>query len=119
MGFLCDRSHLTVADVDEVVREFSREGEVTGAAGSSDPAVHPATATAADLELDLSAMQLDAGLARSLTHQLDAIGVDQQMDQLRRLERSVMRLERVNLQTLGMLKKLVSAVTKPNDETSN
>jgi len=45
--------------------------------------------------------------------------VDQQMDQLRRLERSVMRLERVNLQTLGMLKKLVSAVTKPNDETSN
>jgi len=107
MGFLCDRSHLTVADVDEVVREFSQEAEV------------PGDAHAADLEVDLGAMQLDAGLARDLTHQLDAIGADQQGDQLRRLERSVMRLERVNLQTLGMLKKLVSAVSKPNNETSN
>jgi general secretion pathway protein A len=118
MGFLCERTHFTASDVDEVVREFSRESEVTSAAESLDSASNLPTATAADLELDLSAMQLDAGLARSLTHQIDAIGVDQQMDQLRRLERSVMRLERVNLQTLGMLKKLVSAVTKSDDETA-
>ncbi len=119
MGFLCDRSHLTVADVDEVVREFSQEAEVAGTAALIDPRSNLASDSGADLELDLGALQVDAGLAHSLTHQIDAIGVDQQMDQLRRLERSVMRLERVNLQTLSMLKKLVSAVTKPNNETSN
>ncbi len=114
MGFLCDRSHFTVSDVEEVVREFSQEAEVPGDPDRLDP-----HADAALAELDLGAMQLDAGLARNLTHQLEVIGADQQMDQLRRLERSVMRLERVNLQTLGMLKKLVSAVSKPNNETSN
>ena len=28
LGFLCERTHLTVADVDEVVREFAQEAEV-------------------------------------------------------------------------------------------
>ena len=28
LGFLCERSHLTTADVDEVVREFASEAEV-------------------------------------------------------------------------------------------
>jgi putative secretion ATPase (PEP-CTERM system associated) len=120
MGFLCDRSHLTVSDVDEVVREFSQEAEVPDSAvalldSRSDPSVLPGS----EVSLDLSALQVDAGMARHLTQQLDTIGADQQMDQLRRLERSVMRLERVNLQTLGLLKKLVSAVAKPNNETSN
>jgi general secretion pathway protein A len=119
MGFLSDRSHLTVADVDEVVREFSQEAEVPSEPMLLDPLADAAIAHASELELDLAAVQLDAGLAQQFTHQLDAIGADQQMDQLRRLERSVMRLERVNLQTLSMLKKLVSAVSKPSNETSN
>lgn len=119
MGFLSDRSHLTASDVDEVVREFSQEAEVPEGAAALDPRVGPPMAAASELELDLGAVQLDARTARHLTQQLDAIGVDHQMDQLRRLERSVMRLERVNLQTLGMLKKLVSAVKKPNNEPSS
>jgi len=40
------------------------------------------------------------------------------MDQLQRLERSVLRLERMNVQTLGMLKKLVNAVKKNSNESA-
>jgi hypothetical protein len=70
----------------------------------------------ADTQLDLSALRLEAGLVAGLSRQLDALGADQTIDQLQRLERSVLRLERVNVQTLGMLKKLVSAVKKTSDE---
>ena len=38
------------------------------------------------------------------------------LHQLQRLERSVLRLERMNVQTLGMLKKLVNAVKKTSTE---
>jgi general secretion pathway protein A len=120
MGFLCDRSHLTASDVGEVVREFSQEAEVPNGAVSLDRGTHSPIAVAPELELmDLGAMQLDPATARGLTQQLDAMGADHQLDQLRRLERSMMRLERVNLQTLSMLKKLVSAVTKPNNDPSS
>jgi hypothetical protein len=70
-----------------------------------------------ELSLDLSKLQLDAGAVKTLTQQLDSLSADQQTDQLQRLERSVLRLERVNVQTLGMLKKLVSAVKKVPSET--
>ena len=53
-----------------------------------------------------------------LSRQIAALGADQRSDQLQRLERSVLRLERMNVQTLGMLKKLVNAVKKPGDESS-
>ena len=119
MGFLCDRSHLTVLDVDEIVLEFAEEAKVPGGAVSPGSRSSVADGSAVDLEPDLSVMQLDAGMARTLTNQLDAIGTDRHMDQLQRLERSVMRLERVNLQTLGLLRKLVGAVTKSDNETGN
>ena len=36
-------------------------------------------------------------------------------DRLQRLERSLLRLERINVQTLSMLQQLVQAVKKPGD----
>jgi hypothetical protein len=60
-------------------------------------------------------MSLDAVLAG---HRPAArcLGGEQCMDQLQRLERSVLQLERMNVQTLGMLKKLVNAVKKTSSE---
>jgi general secretion pathway protein A len=37
---------------------------------------------------------------------------------LQRLERSLLRLERINVQTLGMLQKLVNAAKRSSDEGS-
>jgi hypothetical protein len=46
------------------------------------------------------------------------LGIEQYDGRLRRLERSVLRLERINLEILVMLKKMVSAVGKPSREST-
>ncbi len=48
-----------------------------------------------------------------MSKQIAALTADQRGDQLQRLERSLLRLERINVQTLNMLQKLVAAVKKP------
>jgi putative secretion ATPase (PEP-CTERM system associated) len=118
-GFLGGRTALTAADVDEVVREFEQENAV-----ASRPATAPAMADGsepslpgglggAELDLDLSKIKLPADEAEGMSRQLAALTADQRGDQLQRLERGLLRLERINVQTLGLLQKLVEAVKKP------
>jgi hypothetical protein len=45
-----------------------------------------------------------------LSSEIAALSADHHTDRLQRLERSMMRLERINLQTLALLQKLVDAV---------
>jgi hypothetical protein len=121
LGFLSERSHLTAADVEEVNREFAEEARVPGkpqGADGDDDAVNGNPAVpGAPTDVDLSSLQLDPGVARGITRQLEALGASHYIDQMQRLERSVLRLERVNVQTLGMLKSLVKAVKKaPGEE---
>ena len=122
LGFLCERVHLTVADVDEVVREFANESVVPKKPRADDEAGEGANGHVALLgdaaDVDLTGLSLDPVLAKGLNRQIDALGADQYMDQLQRLERSVLRLERMNVQTLGMLKKLVNAVKKSSGESA-
>ena len=122
LGFLCERSHLTVADVEEVVREFASEAVVPHkpAAEDDDAEGMNGHASLADdgVPVDLTSLKLDPGLAKGITRQIDALGANQFVDQLQRLERSVLRLERMNVQTLGMLKKLVNAVKKTSGEAA-
>lgn len=126
LGFLCERSHLTVADVEEVLREFASESEVPNKAASAlanregvngSDSMLPAD-TALD-QLDLDKLRLDPALARGIGQQIEALGSAHAIDQLQRLERSILRLERANVQTLGMLKKLVSAVKKASAEDTH
>jgi putative secretion ATPase (PEP-CTERM system associated) len=120
LGFLCEHTHLTVADVDEVVREFASESVVPKkpmpAGDASDGTNGNLVALGDELPIDMSNLSLDPGLARGINRQLDAISADQYMDQLQRLERSVLRLERINVQSLGMLKRLVNSVKKTSSE---
>jgi general secretion pathway protein A len=44
-----------------------------------------------------------------MNKQLGGLTADQRADQLQRLERSLLRLERINVQTLALLQKLVAA----------
>ena len=118
-GFLAGRTLLTVADVTEVVREFQAENEVPVRAVApvkvamteGEPSM-PGGLAGAVLDLDLSKLKLDPELADGITKQIAGLTADQRTDQLQRLERSLMRLERINVQTLSMLQKLVSAVRK-------
>ena len=120
LGFLCERYRLTVADVDEVVREFANESMVPKKAEPADEGDDAANGhmvlVGDESPIDLASVSLDPALATRIGRQLDALGADQYMDQLQRLERSVLRLERMNVQTLGMLKKLVNAVKKTSSE---
>jgi putative secretion ATPase (PEP-CTERM system associated) len=123
-GFLAGRTALTAVDVDEVVREFQQENAVAvrpatqpAMSATGEPSI-PGALGGAELDLDLSQLKLSAEDADGMSKQIAALTADQRGDQLQRLERSLLRLERINLQTLNMLQKLVSAVKKPGADNS-
>lgn len=123
LGFLGNRTHLAVEDVTEVVREIDAENEVprtraarprvAEAAGAGSGFGMSMPSGAMELDLDLSRPMLDVADAEAATRQLAALTADQRSDQLQRLERSLLRLERINLQTLTLLQKLVAALSRP------
>jgi hypothetical protein len=117
LGFLSEKTHLTGADVDEVVREFSEEAAVPVKASAS---AELAAGLMAEVmtDVDLSKIKLTSEAAKGMSRQLDTLVAEQRLDQLQRLERSVLRLERLNVQTLSLLQKLVASVKKTSDEDS-
>ncbi|MDP3613295.1 MAG: AAA family ATPase, partial [Rubrivivax sp.] len=121
-GFLAGRTALTADDVAEVVREFQQENAVASRPAPAhqlsggEPSM-PGGLAGAELDLDLSQLKLSGEEADGMSQQIAALTADQRGDQLQRLERGLLRLERINVQTLNMLQKLVAAVKKPGDET--
>ncbi len=119
-GFLAGRSHLTTTDVEEVVAELQQETGVparapSGAAPKGEPV---ASRGGAVLDVDLTKLKLDSEEAEKMSRQLAQFTADQRVDQMQRLERSLLRLERINVQTLAMLQKLVAAIQKSSNETN-
>ena len=120
LGFLANKTTLTADDVAEVVKEFEQEAHVptkrpAAPAGATAGGAATVLALDAELDLDLSQLKLDPALAESMTQQLEQLSAEQRLDQLQRLERSLLRLERLHVQTLSLLKKLVEASTRPGD----
>jgi putative secretion ATPase (PEP-CTERM system associated) len=122
-GYLSGRHRLTVADLNEVLAEVAQENRVPSRAAAA-PRGAPVMAGAepmmpggmagSALDIDPEALQLSADQADTLSRQLSALTADQRGDQLQRLERSLLRLERINVQTLNLLQALVAAVKKPD-----
>ena len=122
-GFLGGKTQITCADVAEVVQEFEQEAAVPqrdpdsghshGQASShrAEPTM-PGGLAGAALDLDISKLQLDPEEAEGFSRQLQALTADQRGDQMQRLERSLLRLERINLQTLATLQKIVQAAQR-------
>jgi len=123
-GFLAGRHHLTAEDVSEVVNEFQQENRVPDRPAPAGMAMQGAAGSAAsaldiELDIDADAPDIDAAMASGMSKQLEQLTADQRGDQLQRLERSMLRLERINVQTLSMLTQLVNALSKnnnPNDK---
>ena len=63
--------------------------------------------------MDLSQIKVDGATAEEISKQLAALTADARGDQLQRLERSLLRLERTNVQILGLLSKLVAGLKQP------
>jgi general secretion pathway protein A len=106
LGFLTAKTHFSSEDVEEVNNELSAE---LAAPGSGSVNAVPA-------EFDPVRLPITPGLAQAIASQVDALGVEQYDGRLRRLERSVLRLERINLESLVMLQKLVVALGKRSEE---
>ncbi len=112
-GFLIGRTNLTADDVAEVVREFEQEHQLPAKAPRVAVAAGAETGNAGmPLDVDLSHLQLGADEVEAMSQQIAALTADQRGDQLQRLERSLLRLERTNLQILAMFQKLVDASKK-------
>lgn len=120
-GFLGGRLQLTVDDLNEVVTELRQENTVPKHAPSSAMTAMagaelqmPGGLAGHELEIDAGRLQLDAEQVEGMSQQIAALAADQRGDQLQRLERGLLRLERTNLQTLAMLQALVAALKKPD-----
>ncbi|MBO9685085.1 XrtA/PEP-CTERM system-associated ATPase [Roseateles chitosanitabidus] len=123
LGFMHENPHLTAADVDEVVKDLANESAsapppaVRGVNGSAAAGLNGAHAVAADgdvvLDVDLSRLRArlgeDADLG-ALAQGLAGLSLDGQDARLQRIEDSLLRLERINTQTLALLQKLVGVV---------
>jgi general secretion pathway protein A len=121
LGFMAGKTHLAVQDVTEVVKEFAQESNAsakpkrkTAAASQafSDPQV---VVDGVDIPLSVDP-SLDEATAKDLELDASAIGVALNAGRIERIEQSLMRLEQTNLQTLGLIQKLLQAMTKsPGD----
>lgn len=123
LGYLGNKDAFGLDDVNEVVSEIHDESAVP-ASRSQENRTTLADSGLADLttnnlvDVDLVKLQLTPGLASAISSQIDSLGVEQYDGRLRRLEGSVLRLERINLEILVMLQKLVSAVRTPSQEST-
>ena len=120
LGFLSEKSNFTVDDVNEVVTEIHDELGVSSY-GFSAPAplrrdVAGSGSRDAGYDIDLSNLQFDSDLADGISRKIDGLSAERYGDRLLRLERSLLRLERVNLEVLTMLQKLVIAAKRPAGE---
>ena len=122
LGYLEDRKQLTLADVNEVVREFAEEANVSARkTGSPRRATngaavdHANVATAPELKVDLPLTKIDPELGDAVSRQLGVLDTQQRGERLQRLEHSLLRLERISLQTLSALQELVRAISKPRE----
>ena len=123
-GFLAGKTHLGEHEVDQVVKEFAQEAEVPARRSIApvpdsqhgDLSRFGPMMAAPALDVDLSKLQIDPAMASTLSSGINRLASEQRGDQLQRLERGMLRLERSNLQLLAMIQQLVSAVKKPQDE---
>jgi len=122
LGFLGGKKDFVAEDVEEVAREIHEEtlaprfkrAHVSSASASipddgmttSDP-----TLDSQVFDMNLSQLEMDAALADDAAEQLSSLSVGQLGARLVRLERSLLRLERVNSATLAVLQQLVRGVS--------
>lgn len=117
LGFLGSKENLGVEDVEEVVNEMREEAGHSGfqrtpARGALDDSASGALGADALVDIDLAKLQGTDSLFSGFSNQLASLGAEQQGDRLQRLERSMLRLERVNLEILAMMQKFVASLRR-------
>lgn len=120
-GFLSESSNVTVDDLNDVVSEMHAENAVPAksATAQPDPWAHlsqTVVATKSDwaaLDSSLGELELDPATAADVSNLVSHLSTEQISERLLRMERSILRQERVSMEILSALKKIASAARKP------
>lgn len=120
-GFLSSKDAFGIEEVNEVVNELHEEyAAPSGRASSaeSDPdSILPSSDGQDGLDIEIGKLQIKQTLGDELSRRIGGLGGEQLDARMRRLERSVLHLERINLEVLALMRKLVTAVSKPDEAT--
>ena len=126
-GFLTDKTHIDLDLVDEIIQEIQSEMHVPPKATLSwdAPPSHamargevPEGLSASDADSMALDLDLDIALADSMAQQLAHVTAEQLSARLLRIERSVLRQERVSLEILVNMQKLVAASRRPRPDSA-
>ncbi|MBC7604940.1 MAG: AAA family ATPase [Ramlibacter sp.] len=118
LGFLSDKIELGGPEVAEVLKDLAQETQVLARPPGQVNGHESSSSVVLGAGVDMSRVELDTETARRMSRLLAAMSAEQGSTQLQRLESTMLRLERINLQTLAVLQKLVGAVTTPPEEGS-
>lgn len=126
-GFLTDRAHIDLELVGEIIQEVQSEMLVSSkAAYPWEMPLRTATRSAAreallegELELETLGLDLESSLADRMSQQLAHVTAEQLSAHLLRIERSVLRQERVILEILVNLQKLVVASRHSHSDSAS
>lgn len=119
LGFLESKDALTASDVREVALEIHQEaGRSVSVVLSHGISAQEAMSNPsfADFDLDEEKLQFDPHLLDSAMEKISTLESEHQGGRLQRMEQGMLRLERSNLELLSMLKKLVAALHRTNEE---
>ena len=123
LGFLGNKDSFGLEEVNEVVKEIQDESAVPSIKELEDmrrweQSAKKVPAFTGSTVVDYAKLDVGPALGDHICSQIDGLGVEQYDARLRRLEGSILRLERINIQILLLLKKLVASVSK-NDAENN
>lgn len=107
-GFLNENKYFDLDDIKEVNYEINEES-VSSAEIDSAP-----TLDKKFYSQDVSGVDINESLLDTLSTQIEYLSSEQQDARMRRLENSILRMERINLEILLMLKKVFEVSVKNN-----
>jgi general secretion pathway protein A len=116
--------HLELGDVNEVLKDLASEAELPlpsrpiplggdGEDGGGSESTMMDSQSGVDFDLGRPMTALDEAQAAHLSGKVQALRKESQRDRLDRLERSLSRLERINMQSLRLMQQLVKALQEP------
>jgi putative secretion ATPase (PEP-CTERM system associated) len=122
LGYLGGKDAFGIAEVNEVVNELAEEYVAPFATLNNDNPDWDDSGLRRDsdltpLDVDISKLHLEPAVVDAMSGQISGLAAEQFDARMRRMERSILRMERINLEVLGMLQKLVAAVGKPKEPT--
>jgi type II secretory pathway predicted ATPase ExeA len=117
-GYLASKDAFGIDEVNEVVSEINDESisstkpaALPEGPGWTDSFIQTLSSSATAVDLDLNKLQFPPNLGQAISGQIATLNAEQYDIRLRRLEGSALRLERINLEILVMLQRLVKAAT--------